>query len=293
MDFSNLTLSCSRLGSIMAVSQEIISDKQLEELGRLEAKMITKPLTQLQQEKYEKLVAKRDNPNPEKVSSGCKNYLKFIYQVKRYGTPFRLRGGDGMDTLTEGIKSEGNSLSLMQEFYKRQFYKDKRKISNKFLHGKIDIMDGETLIDAKEILEIKSILNLTDFIGKIGQPPKGSDALQMQGYLAIADKEVGRVVYCLPQYPEETIEYQKELLFAEMCPSGEEDDRFRKAWTFAENSMRRKSMPLSERIISHKIVRDEDLIDSIYEKVDICRDWLTAFYQQHKQLISDGKENYP
>lgn len=277
----------------MGNSKESITEVQLADIEYLKQRQLIKPLTEKQEEKLARLLKRRDDTIAGTLNKGCLSYLLYIYQRRRYGNVYKLKTEvPAALQLRNGTVSEPNSVQLLSEYYQRPFYRDTRKVTNDFLRGQTDVINTPLIEDATEIVDVKSILSVSDFLKMVGAPVRKSDYYEMQGYLGITGIEDGMICYCLPDIPADIVQQQWDIMFREMCPDGIVTNNFETNWALAESSMRRDGISISERVISHRIKRDEKIISNIYEKVDICRAWLNEFHGQHEQIIANGRQNY-
>jgi hypothetical protein len=285
MDFSKQLFNCASIEKLLTNSKTALSETQIYKMNSL---LLRDNPTAAQKRDLEKLLAKSDLNSKEKnISDGCKTYLLDLYIRKRYGYFYKLLGGVGAPVqMKKGKKTERSCVNLLSSVTGKTYYQDKRKIKNDFLVGIIDIMDAEVVEESTIISEIKSSFSIHDFLKMVNKSVRNHDALQVQGYLAITGKESGEVHYCLVDYPPQIIAEQKELLFKTMCPRGKETQEFIKKWSIVEKSLHFDNIPDKERVLSYLIKKDNQLIDSIYEKVYLCREWLMDFHEIHENHIS-------
>ncbi len=50
--------------------------------------------------------------------------------------------------------------------------------------------------------------------------------------------------------------------------------------------MRFSDIPLEERVISHIVERDDEAIESVYERIGECRKWLNKYAENHNTFAS-------
>jgi hypothetical protein len=286
MDFSTYKFSCTSLKSLMAPSKEVITDKQLADLEYLYKKeRCGLELTPKQVAEKARLEARRDGSDATFLSAGCKKYLKHLYAKERYGIRYQLLGRQEVVQMIKGIKTEKQAIDLLARVDGRPYYRYKKPISNKYLTAKLDILNAPSMKKSDRVLDIKSCYDHRTFMARVDGPLSDADRYQMQGYLAITGKEVGEVVYCLVGYPDEVLQEQYELLQAKMCMGGPITEDFLHAWKKAEASMLFSDIAPEERVIAREVVRDDIVIEEIYDRVATCRKWLTNYDLSYSETI--------
>jgi len=285
-DLNDFTIGCSVLGIIMAgSSKDVITAPQLKELDRLLYK--DSPLTDLQNEKVDKLIAKRDGLLDPHLSLKAKRYLMTRYSRYRYGKRYKVRNISEMkfSSLTKGTATEPTAAKLLSEIDQVEYFQVKTSIKNDYLFGYLDVLDAPTIEQSSRVIEIKNSFDIASFMLKVGQPLSKSIWYQMQGYLAITDKDIGEVAFCLCDFPDYMISEQREIIFKAMCPDGKETADFIRYWSNAEKSMRFQDIPAKQRVFSYMVHRDEAAIKKIKERVLYCRSWLQKWSAQYNDFI--------
>jgi hypothetical protein len=284
MKFSNYLFPCSYLSKIMSNSKEKITDNQVGELNKL---LFKENPTEKQQKRLEELLNKHERNGSVILSSGCKSFLVKVWAKEKYGARYKIRGGKGVPQLVRGVGSETDAVALLSVVDKKKYYRDKKKISNEFISGVIDIMDAPTIEQSTRVLDVKSSFAHINFIAQTTKPELSNNlSMQMKGYLAITKKEIGEVAFCLVDFPESIIQEQRSLIFDEMCPDGIPTQQFIKYWEKAEASMRFRYLPPKERVLSYLVYPDEDFIESTYITIEACRKWLQEFDEQYFEVIA-------
>ena len=284
MDFSQVRVNCSRIHMIMAPSKDAITPIQLDKIDKYLSK--EKPLTDRQQQELNSLLDKRDSAPEVSFSSSAQSYLLFLYRVRKYGRQYTMRGSLP-DAMIKGLKKEKSAVDLISEAYEIDLFRDKKQIKNDYLVGAVDIMDAATIELSDKVYEIKNSYDLSTFLKSMNKPLDKRHFLQMQGYLGITGKKYGEICYCLTEHPEETIQDQKDIIMAEMCPDGIITDKFERYWEFVERKLRYSDIPARERVFSHLVERDESIIDRVYERVDDARSWLYEYALFHNNAIKN------
>jgi hypothetical protein len=104
------------------------------------------------------------------------------------------------------------------------------------------------------------------------------------GYMALTGATEAEVAYCLVSMPDEIINSEKKRIFYLLNPATEENAEYKKAIQKLEDNMTFDEIPESERVVRFPVQRDEAVINSIYERVRSCRQWLAEFDEMHTGL---------
>lgn len=205
----------------------------------------------------------------ETLSETSKDYLKQWYIEEKYG---RIKEIDSK-FLQKGLQAEENSISLLNEFFLKNgreifLKKNPTFFENDFITGTPD------LILSDEIFDIKTSWDLFTFPFFDKECENKAYYYQLQGYMALTGKKKASLCYCLVNTPENIIFEEARKISFKNGTGGEITDELeaevRKNHTFDD-------IPLEERIRIFDIPRDEEIIDSIYAKVEECRTFLLSF----------------
>ena len=277
---NDVLIRCSNIYLIMQNDREnFFSEGNQRRIDELVNR--TKPLTFKMKMELDSLYERKERCKEVKLSESCKNYLRSLYLNNRYGTRYSFLGGEGIPQMVRGIKQEDWAVKILSEFRGKEYYRNKKKLTNSYLTGSIDVFDAKTLELSSRIVEIKTKETVGEFNKRIGVPLEDSHWLQIQGYLDLANKNLGEVVYCLVPPPENKIQEQKELYLALKGKN--------RTWEEVEANIRFKDIPLNEKIITYQIERDEKCINEIYERVEVCRKWIADFERYHLDWINSNK----
>lgn len=272
------------LGAVMSEPKGIMTDVMFNRLEVLKGKH---QLTDKQELERIELQFRFDNYDPKALSGGCMKYLLFVYCYYKYGPQFKTKGGVGVSQMVKGSKTERGTFDMIKRVTGKDLYRYKTNIKNNYLKGRMDVIDAPTLELSTKIIDIKGAHGMLDFMPSIGKDETNRrDNFQMHGYFAITGKDAGEIYRCLCDFPEEDIERQKDILVQELCPDGVITEDFEEEWAAIENSMRFGHIPEEERISYFPVIRDEKIIEKIYEKVEFCREWLIEFERKHANKVS-------
>lgn len=290
MDFSNLRINPNRLPKIFAGNSLAISEKEQKRIAALELKEQVKgELTQLEYERLEKLQEKSKYSSPHIVGIGAQAYLLFIYSLKKHGRNAKIiTDSIGEPSAANGTLKEKYVIGLIKEHRGIEIFRNKMKMKNDYLAGVPDAFDDEDWKKSLFVHEIKTTSNRVKFLNKKRYPVTIHNYLQVQGYMALTDKKKAVIHHCLVDYPESVISEQRNKLFDYFCTDGYETETFLDAWKEMEAQLRFSNMNPSDRLFSCYIDRDENVIEKIYKKVRLCREWLNDYVEFDKEVESSG-----
>lgn len=141
--------------------------------------------------------------------------------------------------------------------------KNEESFENDYLTGTPD------LVYPDEVLDIKSSWDCFTFPYFETEIPTKGYYYQLQGYMALTGASKARLVYVLCDTPLHLIE--KEALYTLNGRDYEEHLEYLKG------EMTYSDIALENRVKSFEIERDEQVINSIYERVELCREILSTY----------------
>jgi hypothetical protein len=288
MDFSKVLINCSRLRQVMTEPKDGLTEIMFDEMMRLQAKEV---LTDKQKITLIELKFRFENFDPLKLSSGCESYLMFLYQYLKYGKQYQIRKGKLPSQMVKGNVVEKHSLDLVRRATGQKLYKQKRVLRNEHLRGQLDASDAATIESSNKVVEIKTKYSHADFMKCVTSDNETrATTFQAHGYFALTGMDYAEVYHCLTDFSDEMIAEERKKMVELLCPDGVETKLFREEWAMAENSMRFSHVPDEERVVMFRIEREDKLIDKIYEKVELCREWLASFEKKHNEKVAAMKE---
>ena len=287
IDPSELLFRCHRISDIMSDGRNQITDKQLETIDAL---MIKMKRTEKQEEELARLIKKRDNPE---ISVSAKTYSEQLYLENKYNRKKMITS----KYLEKGLTMEEHCLTLLSLTKKIFLKKNTERISNKFLTGEPDAYVGESVKRAKEGHDVKAAWELftMPYWEKIDPKYEWQD----HGYIALTGAERWTTSHCLvnappglivkekldmfyrlgvsensPEYKEKAIEIERNMIF-DMAQFKKDNPYFDLNSEVPENPEEWEfNIPLEERIVSFVVERDNKIIESIYERVMECREYI-------------------
>lgn len=261
-----------------------LTDAMFDKLEELKSKPT---LTDKQNLQRIELQFRMDNYDPTALSNGCMLYLVFIYSYMKYGSQkHKWSKGEGVPKLMRGSRMEKSSFEIIKRVTGQNLYRYKSQLKNDYLKAQLDVINAKVPEDSTKVIDIKTSYSQFDFM-KVVKADKisRSNNFQMQGYLAVTGKEYGEVYHVLADFTDEAISEHRNALHKILCPDGVTTEDFLEEWAQAESAMRFAHIPDDERVVFHRVERDEKIIEKIYEKVEFCRAWLQEFESKHHNKV--------
>jgi len=191
----------------------------------------------------------------------AKSYMTEIYIGKKYGRYKDIYS----KYMEKGIEAEEDSITLLSKIDRWLYVKNEENLSNEFITGTPDIIIADFVDDVKTSWDI-----FTFFASKRDKLNKRYEC-QLQCYMWLTGKSRARLRYCLTNTPESIINDELRKLSYQIPVESAEFSR-------AEEKLRREmefdDIPLSERVVTHIIDRDEKTINDIQERVILAREWI-------------------
>ena len=167
-------------------------------------------------------------------------------------------------------------LSFMEDvIYKRN---TERK-SNEWITGEADIISDI-------VTDIKASWKPSTFIPYLMGPIPAMYAYQNQGYMWLWDKPAARTVWGLVDCPEQILKKERQKLLYSLDVASDEADEYKEAVKELEFQLTFGDIPLSQRLIIKKSIRDEEIISQIPEKVRRARKFLQLLDENHEKMAN-------
>lgn len=286
INFKKVRIPCFALGKIVGLDRE-------EKLNKAELYTLKKLEEQngnLNSEEQSVLnFLKRQKKEAESsLSKTCISYLTdelFIYLT--YGKRIRPGGESTIEASTRIIKGslcELDAIKILSEHDGINYNKNRKKYKNKYIVGFPDINYKKRMGDRK-IIDIKSSWDLYTFMNNLPRNLSLQNKHQTQGYIALTKADIGEVCHILTSAPEELIEKQvAKLRFKNVFATKNELDE---AIELTRMSMRFDDIPIERRIIRFPVHRSEEDQQMLYDRVDLCRDWLVQYSKKHNDYFKN------
>lgn len=214
-----------------------------------------------------------DSRTKEPLGETAKAKLLEVYLKEVYGRDKELIN----KYINKGLQVEEDSITLYSRNKKTFFKKNEERLSNEFICGTPDLFEGETIQKATEIIDIKSSWDIHTFFGVMTKAMNKNYIYQLQSYMALTGAKNAKLVYCLVSTPMPLIlDEIKKLQWKMGVSDPDANEVFKQAASYLESSMQYDDIPMEERFIEFTLERNENMIDSIYERVKECRKFLNA-----------------
>jgi len=199
----------------------------------------------------------------------AKNYMTEVYIGMKYGRYKEIQS----KYITKGLEAEEDSITLLSRHHKKMYTKNEEWLKNEFITGTPDLILPETVDD------IKTSWDIFTFFVKDGDSLNKKYYWQLQSYMWLSDKPTARLHYCLTNTPEPLINAEKRKLSYQMGVDLTIGSQlFEDACAELEKEMTFDDIPLSERIITIHVPRNDDDIELIKQRVIDARIWLKENY---------------
>ena len=201
----------------------------------------------------------------EILSQTAKTYVEEQVLLAKYGIvkTFNSRYTD------KGNLVEDESIKLASEVLELGFIlKNDEHFSNEWITGTPDVNT------ANYVLDVKSSWDATTFPFFATEIPTKDYFFQLQGYMWITGKQKSLLVYCLVNTPLDMV--QDEIRRAHWNANLLEEsldliDEVQKRHNFDH-------IPDNRRVKVFEVERDDEVIEQIKERVELCREYYETLY---------------
>ena len=211
------------------------------------------------------------------LSKTAQRHLLDVYIKEKYGREKDIQ----TKQMKKGIEVENDSIDLLSLYLKIPFKKNEERVTNDYITGLPDLFQGESILNANEIIDIKSSYDLWTFLGNI---PDKLDSLyywQMQSYMWLTGASKARIAYCLSNTPESILQQERYYLLKKMDVVSDESPEFLKEAAKLEFSLKFDDISLDEKVLLFNVDRCEDDILRIQHKVEQARLHLQEIEKTH------------
>lgn len=185
------------------------------------------------------------------LSATAQRVIKDMTNSELYHTPITISG----KYLDKGIQCEDDSIELFNNVFFKSLVKNYKRLTNDYITGECDLLDGDTVID------IKTSWSLNTFAEQ--RHKTTSYEWQLRGYMWLYDKDKACTAHCLVDTPDELCRFEQDIhKFGHIA----EHDRV---------------------IIGNVIERDAELEQQIIDKWHQCLAYRNELIEQFKK---NGRE---
>lgn len=211
----------------------------------------------------------------------CKSHLMECYVSHIYGRTKDITN----KYMEKGTDVEEDSITLYSRVKKKFFKKNKDVIANDFFEGTPDLFEGESITKADVITDIKSPWDIFTFFSVLSKPLNKDYEWQLQGYMDLTGAEMGKLAYCLVNAPLKLINDEKRKLEWRMgVIDTDADPEYLAACEEIDRLMTYDDIPIEERWVEFTVPRNQEMIDSAHEKIELCREFLNELADRNQIL---------
>ena len=160
--------------------------------------------------------------------------------------------------LEKGIICEDESINMLSDLHDTTFFKNENKYCNGLIKGIPDI------IHLNSVRDVKTCWDLITFLEKAITPIEKAYYWQLQGYMMLTNKNIAYLDYCLVNTPHELLGYYEN-------PENHNFD----------------NMTTEEKVFTITVERNDDDIEKIADRVDLCRSWIENHFWERLQKRGD------
>ena len=204
----------------------------------------------------------------EKLSKTAKSYIQKVFKEREFGYYENINS----KAIDKGIENEDEAIQLASEVLGWDFViKNEEKYSNEYINGTPDVITKDLLAD------IKCSWNMGTFPIFEDEIPTKNYWWQLQSYMWLTGHSTSELVYVLTNTPEQIVEDEIRRMHWKLNKIDEDLD-LREA---VQSQHTFEHIPNNLRIKRFIVERDEQCIEQIKEKVELCRN----YYEQLKSIL--------
>jgi hypothetical protein len=176
--------------------------------------------------------------------------------------------------MTKGHLVEDDIIQILSFLDNKPYKKNTERRENEWVQGCPDVVD-EFLDDAKASWKPKT------FAPFIVNPIGKDNFYQMQGYLWLWNKPKGFISRALVNCPDMLLKDELRKLLYSMDVVSDESPEYKEAAAELIRNLTYDDIPLEERIVRREVLRDENVIEQIPDKVKKAREYLAYMEKVH------------
>ena len=208
--------------------------------------------------------------NPRKsgevLSQTAKSYVEEIVLKEKYG----IRKEFSSRYTDKGNEVEEESIALVNDVLNFKFiYKNDEHFTNDWLTGTPDVNTDEVLID------VKSSWDASTFPWFETELPNKDYYYQLQGYMWLTGKNESILAYCLIDTPGEMVEDEIRRAHWKLHLIDESQELREEI----ETKHKFSHIPKNRRVKYWFVQKDEQIIEQIKERVELCREYYNLLMQ--------------
>lgn len=206
------------------------------------------------------------------LSITAKKHLVHIYISTVHGRQ------DDIETsaIKKGTTVEEDSITVYSAYKREMYVKNEDHLKNDYIKGTPDIRVKRD----RHIVDIKSSWDIYTFYNNLLDPPKGIYLWQVQGYMWLDNAVTADIAHCLVDTPEFLINIECDRLRYKVPP-----ETLQESQELLRNKLIYQDIPYRERVIEHRVERNQSDIDKIKYKVVQGRKYLNRLYENRKKNL--------
>ena len=211
----------------------------------------------------------------EEISETTKSYLREYFIKKKYN---KIKNFESK-FISKGLMVEEDALTQYSIHKKGIFNKNEIQLENDYITGTPDTFIGDDIYNAKTIIDIKSSWSIFTFFDSKEDKINKLYYWQLQGYMWLTGAQNAKLVYCLLNTPEQLIVDEKRRLSWKMGLIDEDiNNEYLLAAKIIENNNNFNDIGISEKIHEIEIVRNEDDIQRLKNRIILVNEYLKNKY---------------
>lgn len=212
-----------------------------------------------------------------RLSKTCQKELIKIYCQEIYGRKKDIT----TNKMLKGTEGEENSITLFSRVEKKFFKKNDEQLENDVFKGHLDVYEGESIIKAVSVWDIKTRWELETFLPKLAEEVDNGEYLQLQVYFDLSGAKYGGIANTLIDCPMSILEDEKRRLLYSMNVATDLAPEYLKAAAELEKLLTFPDIDYRERVIKQEVRRDDEIIAKMRAKAPRMREWLHEFHKKH------------
>lgn len=214
---------------------------------------------------------KKDTKTVDELGETARQHLLECWISEKY-----KREKDITNKYTEkGIVQEEESITLYSRVTKRFHKKNTEQISNDYFVGLPDLFEGESILKAEEVIDIKTSWDIFTFFSVLSKPINPRYEWQLQAYNDLTGAKLARLVYCLVDTPDNLIQDAKrKLQWAMNLIDPDANPDYVKKSLQIDRNMTFGDIPIEDKYIEFVFPRNQEKIEQAHARVLIGREFL-------------------
>ncbi len=210
----------------------------------------------------------------------CKKQLAQVYAFSRANITKPIES----KYLEKGHKREEMGITYLSLKEKKLYNKNEARISNEWgLTGLPDLYEGESILKASRIIDIKNSFSYISFLESKTEKLAKDRIWQAHTYMALTGAEVCDFAICAINAPIEMISDEKKRKFFKMNPESDQDEAFVKVSLEIERNM---IFDLEEFMKEYPFAELETI------RQGLQKDFVNITWDERINIVSVERDNY-